>query len=70
MFEIVETSDTGRREVIATAPSFIAAKNKVEEMGVLFMEDDSDYPDCADAYLEGGRVVAIQPVGFTVKGDA
>jgi hypothetical protein len=66
MFEITEITLTGHREVLATAASFIAAKNKVEEMGVLHMEDDSDYPDCADAYLEGGRVVAIQPVGFKV----
>lgn len=64
MFEVTEITTTGRREVLATESSFIAAKNKVEEMGVLFMEDDADYPGCADAYLKGGRVVAIQPVGF------
>lgn len=66
MFEIIETHNSGRREVIATASSFVEAKNKVQAMGVLFMEDDSDYPDCADAYLNGGRVVAIQPEGFKV----
>lgn len=64
MFEITEIHMTGRREVIATLPSFLAAKNAVENMGVLFIEDDSDYPGCADAFLIGGRVVAIQPVGF------
>ncbi len=67
MHEVVEISSTGRRDVLATAPSFIAAKNAVEAMGVLHMEDDADYPGCADAYITGGRVVAIQPVGFKVQ---
>lgn len=68
MFEIVETHNSGRREVLATAESFVEAKNKVQEMGVLYMEDDADHADCADAYLVGGRVVAIQPVGFKLPG--
>jgi len=67
MFEITEIHMNGRREIVATATSFIEAKNKVEAMGVLFMEDDSDYPGCADAYLNGGRVVAIQPKGFKLN---
>lgn len=66
MFEVSEIHLSGRREIIATLPSFLAAKNEVESMGVLFIEDDADYPGCADAYLNGGRVVAIQPVGFTL----
>lgn len=69
MFEVTEITNTGRRSVLATAPSFTAAKNAVEEMGVLFMEDDADHPGCADAFLTGGRVVAIQPAGFKIKGD-
>jgi hypothetical protein len=68
MHEIFETSITGRRDVIATAPDFAAAKARVEAMGVAFMEDDSDYPGCADAFLNDGRVVAIQPEGFTLQG--
>lgn len=63
--EISETNSLGRRTVIATAPDFIAAKALVEAMGVAFMEDDTDgYADCADAYLNDGRIVAIQPEGF------
>lgn len=65
MHELIETNMHGRRTVIATAPSFADAKAKAESMGVAFMEDDSDYPECADAYLADGRVVAIQPEGFT-----
>lgn len=64
MIEIFSTNSLGHRTVIATAPDFIAAKALVEEMGIAFMEDDADYTDCADAYLNDGSIVAIQPVGF------
>ena len=64
MIEIYETNSLGHRTQLATAPDFITAKALVEEMGVAFMEDDEDHTDCADAYLNDGRIVAIQPVGF------
>lgn len=67
MHEIIENNMMGRRTVIATAESFIAAKEAVVAMGVAFMEDDADYPECADAYLNDGRVLAIQPTGFKAK---
>ena len=66
MIEIFETNSLGRRTQVATAPDFAAAKALVEAMGVAFMEDDEDHPDCDDAYLNDGRIVAIQPVGFTL----
>lgn len=65
MIEVIETGMNGRRKVIATAPDFAAAKAKVVAMGVAFMEDDADHNDCADAYLNDSRVIAIQPEGFT-----
>lgn len=61
MFEITELGMNGRRTIIATAESFDDAKAKIEAMGVAFAEDDADYPGCADAYLNDGRCVAIQP---------
>lgn len=63
MIEIIETNMT-RRTVISTAANFAAAKAQVEAMGVAFMDDDADHADCADAYLNDGRIIAIQPVGF------
>ena len=66
MIEIYETNALGRRSQIATAPDFAAAKALVEAMGVAFMEDDEDHTDCADAYLNDGRIVSVQPVGFTL----
>jgi hypothetical protein len=63
MIQIIE-SNMSRRTVIATAPDFAAAKAKVEAMGVAYMEDDADHADCADAYTNDGRVIAIQPEGF------
>lgn len=66
MIQIIETGMNGRREVIGTAPTFTEAKAKVEAMGAAFMEDDADYPDCADAFMNDGRTLAIQPEGFRI----
>lgn len=66
MINIIET-DARRPTVIATAPTFAEAKAKVLAMGCAFMEDDTDHTDCADAYLNDGRVIAIQPEGFTME---
>lgn len=54
------------RTVIAKFDTFAEAKGHVEALGAVYMEDDADYPNCADAYLNDGRVIAIQPVGFTL----
>lgn len=59
-------SNMTRRTLLATAPTFSEAKTKVEAMGVAFMEDDLDFTDCADAYLNDGRIIAIQPDGFVI----
>lgn len=66
MFEIYESPNPERRHIIATVPTFAEAKNKVEAMGVAFMEDDPDYEGCVDAYTKDGRVISIQPVGFKI----
>jgi len=66
MYEVYE-STMYSKTVLATAPSFAEAKAAVEAMGVAFMEDDADYPQCADAFLNDGRVVAIQPIGFKLS---
>jgi hypothetical protein len=66
MFEIIESPTPTQRNTIATAETFEEAKAKVEAMGVVLLEDDADYPGCADAYTTDGRVLAIQPEGFTL----
>lgn len=68
MFEIIESPTPRQRSVIATAATFAEAKRTVEFLGVAFMDDDADFPDCADVLLIDGRVLAIQPAGFTVEG--
>jgi len=52
------------RTVIVKVVTFEAAKAHVVALGVVMLEDDADYPGCADALLTDGRVIAIQPVGF------
>lgn len=66
MFEITELEMNGHRKIISTRNTFECAKAEAVAMGVSYMEDDADYPGCADAYLTDGRVIAIQPVGFKV----
>lgn len=58
--------NNGRVNVLATRETFEDAKAFVRSInvGVCHMEDDGDYPNCADAFLNDGRVIAIQPVGF------
>lgn len=75
--QIFESNGT-RRTLIDTihnnpdsdVTAFAAAKVRVAAMGAAFIEDDVDYIDCADAYLNDGRIIAIQPVGFTLTGPA
>lgn len=52
------------RTVLGTYASFADAKAYVEALGVVFMEDDASYSNCADAFLKDGRIIAIQPEGF------
>jgi hypothetical protein len=66
MIQIIESGMNGRRNVIDTAPTFSEAKERVTTMGAAFMEDDAEHADCADAYMHDGRVIAIQPEGFTL----
>ena len=65
-YEIIETSPTGRRVILDHAETFAAAKAAVRAKGVVHMEDDADHLGCADALLNDGRLIAIQPEGFTL----
>lgn len=64
MIEIIETG-MGTHTVIRTVASLQAAKSIVRDWGYAHMADDPDYPNCADAYLNDGRTIAMQPVGFS-----
>jgi hypothetical protein len=65
LIEVFEAEINGNwKNVIATKESFAEAKVFVEAMGVAFMDEDEDYENCADAYLNDGRIIAIQPVDF------
>ena len=51
-----------RIEVIARHETFYQAFNALKARpDCLFIEEDSDNKDCADAYMAGGRVVSIEP---------
>jgi len=64
MFEVFERSITGRKVVLATKDNFNQALSYVEDLGAIYTELDSEYEGCADAYLNNGQVIAVQPVGF------
>lgn len=63
MYEAIEFN-VNRHDVILTADSFEACKAAIIARGVAHIEDDEEYPNCADALMKDGTVVAIQPVGF------
>lgn len=65
MIEVFERRATGRH-VLATKPTLEEAMAYVEGLGVVLLEKDADYLDCADAFLKDGRVLTIQPEGFTL----
>jgi hypothetical protein len=66
MYEVIEIINA-RPYVRYMVVSLEAAQKKLEEIGVAFMEVDSDYPTCADAFMLDGRVLSIQPRGFKLN---
>lgn len=60
-FAIYEFCGSTRHE-LARVDDFDAALARIEAMGSVLVEADSDYPGCADAFLRDGRVVAVEPV--------
>lgn len=63
--QVLEAVGIGcRYAVIETKATFEEAKAYVETLGVVLMEDDADYVNCADAFLKDGRIIVIQPEGF------
>jgi hypothetical protein len=72
-FEILETASRpgGPRRIIGSAPSFADAVELAHELlPVLFLEEDDDFPGCADFITSTGLVCCIQPEGFTLTGSA
>lgn len=55
---------SNRYAVIKTCASFDEAVAYVEGLNPICFEKDADYPNCADAFLRDGRILAIQPEGF------
>ncbi len=69
MIEIIEADSLSNRRRIATAETFEEAMTMVENMGAAFWEEDADYVDCADAFLKDGRIISVQPVGFSLDDE-
>lgn len=56
------------KEVIAKAESLDAALAYIDEnLSPVLVEVDSDYPTCADGILADGRVISVEPEGFTLN---
>lgn len=62
--QVKEVGNAGRSTVIATRETFAEAKAFNVSLGVAFMEDDADYKNCADAFLNDGRLLTVTPEGF------
>lgn len=66
MLHIIENNGH-RRTIVATVTTFAEGLNKLNAMEPLFLEEDSHYRYCADAYMRDGRVLALQPIGFDIN---
>lgn len=65
---VMELTGAFTRNTIATTDNFEAAKAFVNtSYDVVYMEDDSDHENCADAYLRDGRLICIQPENFKLS---
>lgn len=72
-FEILEPSPRpgGPRRIVASAPSFADAVELARELfAVAFIEEDADFPGCADFITSTGGLYCIEPEGFTLAGSA
>lgn len=70
--EILEQSSRpgGPRRIVATAPSFADAVELARELfAVAYLEEDADFPGCADFITDAGQLFCIQPEGFTIAGS-
>lgn len=60
VFDVYESMAPGRRYVAQDLPTFEAAEAFVRTNYVLVcFEADADYPGCADAYSESGKVICV-----------
>jgi hypothetical protein len=60
MFNVYECSGPWRT-IAATFATFTAAVEYVQSQGVAHYELDRDNMDCADAFMNDGRLLAIEP---------
>jgi hypothetical protein len=70
MFQLIESQMLRTHMVhilLETVATFEEALLKVEAMGAICLEEDADHEGCADAFLRDGRIMMIQPEGFTLE---
>ena len=64
MVGIISAAVGNRYAVLKTFDTFAEAAEYVQSLKPVCFEPDADYPDCGDAILQDGRLLAIQPEGF------
>ena len=62
MFTVYEASGVARRTPRGTFETFEAACDYVKALHPIHFEVDVDHPGCADAFLPGGVIYAIEVV--------
>ena len=60
MFAVYEASGVSRRSLRGQFDTFEAACDFVQALNPICFEVDDDHPGCADAFLPGGVVYAIE----------
>ena len=60
LFAVYEASGVSRRSLRGTFETFEAACDYVQALNPICFEVDADHPGCADAFLPGGVIYAIE----------
>ena len=60
MFAIYESNGLHQTKLVEFA-TFMAAYTYVKKQEPISLEQDFDYPGCADAYMKDGRILTIEP---------
>lgn len=66
MFIVYDTTRPFQRKEVERFETFREAEEYVRSLGVHTFEQDASYTGCADAFMLDGRLLAIEPEGFTL----
>lgn len=64
-FNLIESRLPATKLVLAQYDTFEAALSAAQCLVLVYGEEDDQNPGCWDGFLADGRIVSIEPVGFS-----